>query len=337
MRHRSDDEIQLRQYLLGEMSDDEQIQLEQRLLTEKDYFQEFLRMEESLTDEYVQGGLNKRERERFESYFMSAPERRESVGFAEALHRHISEKEMLRRGEIGDASHRWFRWRQAGSGFERSWNTAVVASLIGAVLLLATATTLLLIQTSRLRMEASQLRNERADWVRSEEELKRQVGEQQARNEELAKQLNEEQARLQKTEQDLSKLKQARKASRDASGANVVSLLLLPGMGRGIGVSASGNKYHQANITREIKWVRLELEVEEDYKLYKAEVLTAEGEAVTRLDNLRLRLRRDKKIVELKLPARILTKSDYLVALSGLIAGQQYEKTGTYYFTVVRR
>jgi hypothetical protein len=95
MERRTEDEILIRMYLLGEVRDKEQEQTEQRLLTDREFFEDFLRLEESLIDEYVRGSLSKHEQERFEAYFLKAPERRASVDFDRALRRNLSGEAIL--------------------------------------------------------------------------------------------------------------------------------------------------------------------------------------------------------------------------------------------------
>src|SRR5215475_3033584 len=131
---------QIRRYLLGELSDREQSQVEERLLTEEAYFQEFLKMEERLADEYVMGELSEPERGRFETYFMQAPERRESVAFASTLGRYISQA----RAEAKEDE-----WIYSALASKRGGNTAVIAGLAGVIILLSTCTAWLAIKAGR--------------------------------------------------------------------------------------------------------------------------------------------------------------------------------------------
>src|SRR5262245_59661566 len=80
----------IKRYLLGEASDDECSFVERRLLTDRDYFSRLVRIEEELTDQYVQDQLDESERQRFENHFMLAPEHREQVNFAVTLNRYLA-------------------------------------------------------------------------------------------------------------------------------------------------------------------------------------------------------------------------------------------------------
>ena len=82
----------IRQYLLGALSEERQQEVEQRLLTEDDLYEELEVAEDELADEYVAGELSPAERERFEHYFLSVPERAQQLSFARALHQYASKK-----------------------------------------------------------------------------------------------------------------------------------------------------------------------------------------------------------------------------------------------------
>ena len=99
------DEILIRRYLLGEVTDEEREQVERQLMTDRQYLDHILRIEESLTDEYVRGELGQDERELFETYFLSAPERRDKLEFAESLNRYIAESRAWKSADVADADN----------------------------------------------------------------------------------------------------------------------------------------------------------------------------------------------------------------------------------------
>src|SRR5262245_48996689 len=84
--------VQIRRYLLGEIAEPDRELIEVRLLTDPQYFDQLVRVEDELTDRYVRRDLSRHERELFEKHFMTAPERREEVAFAQSLHRYVSSK-----------------------------------------------------------------------------------------------------------------------------------------------------------------------------------------------------------------------------------------------------
>src|SRR5215216_219944 len=97
------DQTLIRRYLLGEVTDRERDQVERQLMTDRQYLDHILRMEESLIDEYVRGALGSEERWPFETYFLSAPERRDKLEFAESLNRYIAEAGAWKSADVADA------------------------------------------------------------------------------------------------------------------------------------------------------------------------------------------------------------------------------------------
>ena len=76
------DEQLIRKYLLGKLPEPEHLRVEESLFTDDQQYQQLLLAEEELIDEYVYDALPADEREGFESYFLSAPERHEDVRIA---------------------------------------------------------------------------------------------------------------------------------------------------------------------------------------------------------------------------------------------------------------
>jgi CHAT domain-containing protein/tetratricopeptide (TPR) repeat protein len=84
------DEEHLRQYLLGELNEAEQQVLEGRLMAESTLFDLLPVAEDELVDDYLGGALSASEHAKFESFFISTPERRRKVSFAMALRRYVT-------------------------------------------------------------------------------------------------------------------------------------------------------------------------------------------------------------------------------------------------------
>lgn len=80
-----EDYQEIREYLLGNLSEASQQGIEERLLTENNFLEELLVCEEELIDGYISGGLPEDERLRFENYFLATSERQQKLRFALAL------------------------------------------------------------------------------------------------------------------------------------------------------------------------------------------------------------------------------------------------------------
>ena len=81
----SNDQTSIRNYLLGQLSDDEQQKTEERLMLDDDLFEEFETLKGELVEEYRTGGLRQNEREWFESHFLASSEGKKIYTFAVAL------------------------------------------------------------------------------------------------------------------------------------------------------------------------------------------------------------------------------------------------------------
>lgn len=76
------DQAQIRQYLLGQLSEAEQEKIEERLMVEDELFDEFEASKDDLVEEYCAGDLGSAERDWFENHYLASTEGRERQAFA---------------------------------------------------------------------------------------------------------------------------------------------------------------------------------------------------------------------------------------------------------------
>ena len=322
------DEILIRRYLLGEVTDGEREQVERQLMTDRQYLDHILRVEERLMDEYVRGELDLDEREPFETRFLSAPERRDKLEFAESLNRYIVGARDWKSADVADTDDEASGRKGATVWLSRMPVRPAIALLAVATLVLAACTTMLLLQNARLK---KQVHEQQANLDQAEESLRRQLDEQMGRSEELARQLEQSQKEMSRIDQELSSLKQDKSHRRENPAPIIASLIIAPGSVRDRG------PINRVDLKTGIEQLRLELKLQgEDYQSYKVEVKTVEGKSIWKEVNLRARQRAEGKSLVATLPARQLPEGDYLATLSGLAPGRGYEEVATYYFTILR-
>lgn len=87
----SEEQDNIKQYLLGNLTEDVRQQVEERLLTEEDFFAELLFSEDELIDQYLTEKLSGEQRDKFEQHFLSTPERQQKLRFGRAFNRYTSE------------------------------------------------------------------------------------------------------------------------------------------------------------------------------------------------------------------------------------------------------
>lgn len=76
------DQAQIRQYLLGKLSEAEQEKIEERLMVEGELFDEFEASKDDLVEEYCAGDLGRAERDWFENHYLASTEGRQRQTFA---------------------------------------------------------------------------------------------------------------------------------------------------------------------------------------------------------------------------------------------------------------
>jgi hypothetical protein len=81
----TNDEARVREYLLGQLSDEEQLKIEERLMIEDDLFEELEISKGELVEDYCSGDLNEKERKWFEQHFLASSEGKQKYTFAMAL------------------------------------------------------------------------------------------------------------------------------------------------------------------------------------------------------------------------------------------------------------
>jgi hypothetical protein len=294
-----DEDVLLRRYLLGQTSEEEQLALEQRLLSDQDYFDKLLRSEEELTDEYARGEMVSPDRDNVEGHFLRSPERRENLAFAQALNRYLSTYKPLIR---------------ARPGLFPRWPVFMEVGLMAAVVVLVAALGLMLRTTMQLREQVEQNRSQR---VQAEQ-----------RAAVLTRQIEQQREQLTRMDQELARLE----PPIHQGDSDLLSLVLTPGLSR------ASDHTPTLHLAAGIHRVRLDLKIGDGrYRSYRAEVQTAEGEILWSRANLPARRPAHGQVVAVVLPAALLTRSDYLVMLTGIAPTGASDKLGTYHFSVIRR
>lgn len=90
-RHR-DEEVLMRNYLLGDLDEGTLEQIEERLLCDDNFAERLAAAQDHLIDDYVFDALSESERESFEKNFLFTDERRRKMIFAQALGTYVDER-----------------------------------------------------------------------------------------------------------------------------------------------------------------------------------------------------------------------------------------------------
>ncbi|MGH9822498.1 MAG: hypothetical protein ACREDR_04505 [Blastocatellia bacterium] len=318
------DEIELRRYLLGDMTEDEKLDVERRLFTDRSYSDQFPVVEDALILDYLDKSLSSAEFAMFERHFMRAPARREHVVFTAALKRCADSEAFLQDSEP-------FRELQdehppGHPGWASLVSKAAVAA-VAAMLLMAVACGWLLLETRRLKGEIAQLRADATQAGRIAQ-LEQQLLDERQLNQKLSEQAEDERARSLRLKNQLDATTQSQ--SPRLAGRSVVSVALVAGVPRANqgGVSV--------RVPRAVRTLRLVLELEDEaHRVYTAELRTAEGKLAWRSGHLAPQRTRSGRALIALVPASSLERrGDFLMSVNAISADGQEQKIASYAFTL---
>jgi len=315
-------------YLLGELSEQEREQVIDKYLGDDDFFEQMLSVEEDLVNDYAQDQLPRRERERFESHYLTPPQQMQRVKRAKAFHTAAS--------LVKPPKPSW--WRSLLDSFSGPLLVPRY-SLAAATLLILLAGTWLAVETVRLRSRVGQSQSEQAALRQREQNLLKQVTEQRGESERLASELQRSQdqlreteaqrATLQRHEQELLRLQgqttppntqisQTRPAS-----SKLASFVLNPSLFKERG------PLKEFAVGPGVDLVRLQLDLEgDDYNFYRVELRTFTGNEIFSQSGLKTQMTKTGKAVVVSFSAGQVPIGDSLLTLSGMTDGGTYKEVG---------
>ncbi len=323
------DEQLVARFLLGDLPESNRLELEERLFQDDAFYEQVLAIQEELADDYVQDKLSSSERAQFEKHFLISARRRERVEFAAAFSRALAGADL--RAVAAPSSVPWW---ESLIAFVRP-RLALAASAAALVILFAAAW--LWVENRRLSGSIEQALEERDLSI---ERSRTNEAEAQHRTQELERDISalraqggELETKIQQKQRELEALQRARTSSRSAPAAGeIAAFILSPGLTRG---SDEPESLIISAGARSIR-LQLDLEREEDYRSYVAEIRTARGNLVWSKSGLALQRTGYGRAVFLTIPARLVSNGEYEVALKGAVDGK-VEALGYYYFIALKR
>ena len=309
-----ENEISMKTYLLGELTESEQQVLEERLMTSNECFGELLIAEDRLIDEYLDGRLSTFEKQRFNDYFLCTPERRQKLRFSRSLHRYV----------LTNAEKRQTLWSWPGFlTVLRVPQRLMEWSLAGALSLIMLGGSWLTFRIQRLEQVLELVRSQQAVPGGQQQDLQQQLAQLRGRNNQLAGEL-----RLQKEQRaELEHQWAALKASRlQHSSSSMVAFALTAG---GVRDTQGTQGMRKVTIPPGANWVRLQLDLGTgDYQRYQA-VLQKDGKEIWSQITPRIKT---EDAIEALVPAKILPHGDYILKLSGIPTSGEPEDIASYTF-----
>jgi anti-sigma factor RsiW len=336
------DETTVRQYLLDELPADEREQLEMRLLTDDDFFAHLLGLEETQEDElieqYVNGELSGREREKFQQVFLTKPERQEKLklvkdlsAYAAAPAQPVRSTAKRKKGMDG-----WFPAFLAFFNFRRPLLSPLLAS---ALALMVLSSAWLFFKVRGLESEVSRLKAGRASAPSPapDQDVQRQLAELRARNDELAAALRRAEEERDRLSQEVASLKSqevrqpAPPAAPPQQRGAVFSIILPLVHGRDTDQGGARELKLPHGPARVQLLLDLDVIDPGEYKSYRVLIRKRDGTVTWRDNQPRLQTRGGENRLVVDLPADRLPEGEYLAELSGLSGGVR-EVIGVYTF-----
>jgi hypothetical protein len=330
------DDQQIVGYLLGLLPDEETEQLDEMSIAHDEVAWRLRVVENDLVDAYVGGTLAGETRERFESFYLSSPRRRQKVRFAGTFLRTVD-----RAGAPADTDAG--RDRLRGSVAERdrpasqgSWAELRMVPRSKAAWTLAAAAVLLvlasavLVQDARVRSGLDEVRRASAALDRRAQELEQQLKDQQAANVETVKE-------LERLRESLAALPQRSPAAgpSDPAGSQrrtlMTALVLLP-QTRSIGSIPTLRVPQGAD--RATFELPLESNEFSGYQVVLKDPAT--NQSVWRSGRITPKSPGGQPVVSVIVPTNVLKPQHYSLELTAYVAAGGGQTVGNYTFQIVR-
>jgi anti-sigma factor RsiW len=308
-------------YLLGEASEAESSALEQAYFSDPQLFDRIVAAESDLLDSYARGQLPSEQRRRFETHYLSNPQRREHARFAEALAAKIDSLSQV----PAPSSTRMSWWNRLFA--ITSW-PRVAWALPVLLVLLATSVVWLAIQTRSLRQERSRNETERVSQEQKQHDLQQRVANERARADQLAAELDRLRSQQTTTIVNSAPIKPPSPAA--PSSPSIATLALAIGGVRGSQTGPPSTFLIPPGAER--ARIRLNLS-DNDYSTYAVLVQSASGKQIFRSDGLRSRTKTGATLSVI-IPAKRFASGDYILTLKGTTPGGEVEDVSKSLFRV---
>jgi hypothetical protein len=321
----SDD--QLVQYLLGLLPEDETERLDEACVADDAMADRLRVVEDDLVNAYLRGELDASTLDRFETYYLASPARREHVRFAASLVRAVDRAAPARPRRPSfeaDAAAPVARAVQIAQTNRTTARTWLVPGLAAAAVLLLAATGALVSETTRLNRGLATERQQNATLDRRAKELERQLEGQRSSTEAAQNEL----ARVRESGAATS----ASIGRAGASAVSAIALVLLP-QTRAIGPIPT------LALSRGADRVAFDLRLEtQDFHEYQVGLRDpATNDVIWRSDWTVARTLGDQASVSLAIPAGLLKSQHYSLELTGRGGSESGQVVGSYAFQIVPR
>jgi predicted ribosome quality control (RQC) complex YloA/Tae2 family protein len=346
-------------YLLGTLPEAEAEHFDELSFTDDEFADELQAAEKDLVDAYVHGELADATLERFKTFYLASPIRREKVKFAQTF-QEFATKNMAETHEVVSPVIE-SKPKRTLAGLISNIFTIKRPLLLQWSLALAALALMILggwlwSENSRLRFQMNDAQARRdailqreSQLEQREKELQNEIANQRTANSETEKELAEVRQEREKLEQELKKQleqrpleqprqneeQRAQKQTPPSSSPNrssiIASFILTPQL-RG------NNQLQNISIPAKTDSVAIQLELESnDYKSYRVVLQNqSNSQILWRSGKLNPKNKSGNKSLDIRFPAGLLKSQIYSLQVSGITADGTAEIISDYSFKVVR-
>jgi len=343
-------------YLLGSLPEAEAERFDELSFTDDLFADDLKTTENDLIDAYVDDELTNPTLEKFESYYLASPVRREKVKFAQAFQVFAEKSSAVQIEKISEND----KHKRVFAGFFSALNIFAAPrrvlqwSFAAAALLFMALGGWLFFENSRLRNQISQTQERRLELERREKELQGEISEQRSadleKEQELARvrgemaQLEKEKEQNRLNEQERKRLaeqNQKRIAERELANTrkpapeprrlNIASFILTPQL-RG------SNQLPTLSISPQTDSAAMQLELEsDDYAVYRVALRNpSDNRILWQSGRLKAKSGGENKRLNISFSTNLLKSQVYSLEVSGISADGTAEIISNYSFRIVR-
>ena len=344
----------LRNYLLGEMSDETRQKIEENFLGDDQIFEEINALEDELYYDYHQNRLTSAERTIFEQKFLRSHEDIEKLVFAKAFLEttgEFAQQKTAAKAEIESVS-----WLKSIAAFFNFSGSTMQFGMAAALLIIVLGVIGLFIQNSRLQNEMAGLQqkqaqekldqeNNLADKQRQQTEIEQQLANEKSQGERNEKRIQEIEAERTKLENEINETRRhinqipqnpvQQKTQVSQPQLSLAAIILAPGLFNREG----GTGMTKVNLAPSVKNLqfRLLLNSKDEYEAYDVIVKSVDNQRVVWTDSqLKPLGKAAKKSLSLNIPTKNLQRADYEISIIGITANGEGEEVNSYYFSALK-
>src|SRR5262249_3099172 len=310
MKLETSDGKTLRKYLLGDMSPRQQEELELWLMSNDEAYDLLTAAEDDLIDESLRGKLSAYDLDRFQNYFLAAPERRRKLEFGRSFHKYV------KGAPPGLSPNPVSRWEAIAAFFRH--RPAIIYGFSALMILLMVGGIWSAFRVVQLQRQVQLLTAQLAGVGSERDAFKSQLDENRSASEKL-------QTELQMLERTIADLKSS------PAPESLLALNLLPGLSR------SSSDIPKVVITPRNRLVQFSLALlDNNYDRYRVVLFDVRDQALRNWDGLSSTAKGANKAVVVTFPSELLSSGEYSLNLSGITGSQPPESISSFHFRVLR-